>query len=225
MNIGHACQPRHVRASAGCCKQWGQLRTVCSVLHVQSILAKCVSCRRCTHHVAALPKNTIRTHTTKLAASALNCLLSLFVTQGFCTCRRLSEAGKLQGGVNPSGSPTLDQKLEKKLGGFGQDSGVHPAQHKPKKGSQTPSQQNSAAIVPENRYELGTAKHYMTFSSPCIWSSNAYVQNQLHIALSGCFQDFVSQVECKPQHDSFLKTDLLHTASVACWSLAETHAM
>lgn len=64
--------------------------------------------------------------------------------------RRLSEAGKLQGGVNPPGSPTLDQKLEKKLGGFGQNSGVHPAQHKPKKGSQTPSQQNSAAIVPEN---------------------------------------------------------------------------
>lgn len=119
-------------------------------------------------------KNTIRTHTTKLAASALNCLLSLFVTSGFGTCRRLSEARKPQGGANPPGSPTLDQKLEKKLGGFGRDSGVHPAQHKPKKGSQTPSQQGSAAIVPENRYELGTAKHYMTFSSPCIWSSNAY---------------------------------------------------
>ncbi len=142
-----------------------------------SILAKCVSCRRYTHHLAALPEDTIRTHATKLAASAGNCLLHLFVTLGFGTCRRLSEAGKPQGGVTAPGSPTLDQKLEKKSGGFGQDSGVHPAPNKPKKGSQTPSQQGPAASVPEeNRYGLGTAKHYMTFSLLCIWSSKAYVQ-------------------------------------------------
>ncbi|KAL0041833.1 hypothetical protein WJX79_005958 [Trebouxia sp. C0005] len=64
--------------------------------------------------------------------------------------RRLSEAGKLQGGVKALASPTLDQKLEKKLGGFGQDSGVHPAQKQPKKGSQTPSQPGSAASVPKD---------------------------------------------------------------------------
>ena len=38
--------------------------------------------------------------------------------------RRLSEGGK-----TPSrSSPSLEQKLEKKLGGFGTDSGVNPAQ-------------------------------------------------------------------------------------------------
>ncbi|DBA84165.1 TPA: hypothetical protein ACH3X1_006632 [Trebouxia sp. C0004] len=63
--------------------------------------------------------------------------------------RRLSEAGKPQGGVKAPASPTLDKKLEKKLGGFGQDSGVHPAQNNPKQGSQKPSQQSSAASVPE----------------------------------------------------------------------------
>lgn len=105
-----------------------------------------------------LPEDTIKTLATKLAASAGNCSSSLFVTLGFGTCRRLSEAGKQQGRVTAPASPTLDQKLEKKLGGFGQD-GLHPAQNKPKQGSQKPSQQGPAASVPQkNRCGSGTAK-------------------------------------------------------------------
>lgn len=38
-------------------------------------------------------------------------------------------------------APSLEQKLEEKLGAFGQDSGVNPAQNKPKQ----PSRQDQAA--------------------------------------------------------------------------------
>ncbi|KAL0022213.1 hypothetical protein WJX77_006928 [Trebouxia sp. C0004] len=79
--------------------------------------------------------------------------------------RRLSEAGKPQGGVKAPASPTLDKKLEKKLGGFGQDSGVHPAQNNPKQGSQKPSQQSSAASVPEG--------NSATFESSIVWTSSS----------------------------------------------------
>ena len=67
--------------------------------------------------------------------------------------RRLSGVDKPKDSKAAEPSVSLEEKLEQRLGAFGQNSGVNPAHKAPKHPTQTPGPLTGHAVPKENRFE------------------------------------------------------------------------